>query len=95
MEVEQIKQEIERIEREISVLQWDKTRNQLNPGKEFYLKKIVEKRDSLLLELKSKIEGYKRINLCYNCNKKFKSSKEQSICAKCEKKLGKNNKKLS
>ena len=50
MDTTNIKREIERLEREISILEWDRQRNQLNPGKEVYLKKIIERRDGLLSE---------------------------------------------
>jgi len=47
MDEQKIKKEIKALEREIAILEWDRKRNQLNPGKEVYLNNIIKKKEKL------------------------------------------------
>ena len=52
----QINETINELKKKIMILEWDKEKNQLNPGKNTYLKKIKEKVNELENEIKNSKE---------------------------------------
>lgn len=50
-EEKEIKDKLHDMKRKIMILKWDKEKNQLNSGKEVYLKKLEEEYEALKLKI--------------------------------------------